>query len=131
MTSANVQIELKKGDKYSINNFVGEFKGEGIPNELVYAKNGTIRLNGVKVQGDCIRVSGNVVTVGFVDIRDCYKVDRNEDGDEVKEYIGKSYSLLESTAELWDTVSNPNALDTLSFESEKGIYYSFTMKDYL
>lgn len=131
MTEANVKIELKKGDKYSINNFVGEFKGEGIPSELIYAVNGTIRLNGVKVQGDCIRVSGNVVTVGFVDIRDCYEVDRNEDGDEVQKYLGKSYSLLESTAELWDTVSNPNALDSLSFESEKGIYYSFIMKDYL
>ena len=131
MTSANVKIELKKGDKYSINNFVGEFKGEGIQHELIYAKDGTIRLNGVKVQGDCIRVSGNVVTVGFVDIRDCYEVDRNEDGDEVKKYLGKSYDLLESTAELWDTVSNPNALDKLTFESEKGIYYSFTMKEYL
>ena len=61
MTSANVKIELKKGDKYSINNFVGEFKGEGIPHELIYTKNGTIRLNGVKVQGNCISVSGNVV----------------------------------------------------------------------
>lgn len=130
MTKAKVNIELKKGDKAKINDFVGERKGEGIKETLIYTVEGTIKLNGVKVQGDCVRVSGNVVTVGFVEVRDCYGME-TPNNPKTRKYLGKSYSMDKPTAELWDTTSNPHGLDTLSFESPKGIKYSFIMKDYL
>lgn len=130
MTKANVTIELKKGEKYSINDFVGEERGEGLTQKLIYAKSGTIRLNGVKVQGDCVRVGGNLVTVGFVETHDCYEVEY-PNTEETRKYLGKSFSMGEPTAELWDTTSNHNALDSLQFTTESGVNYLFVMKEYL
>lgn len=130
---ARITIELKKGNKSKIMELAGaEAKGVGITHEYIYCKEGSIRINGVEVKGDIIKVYGNVVEAGFVEIRDCYEVDYPDR--ENKKYLGKSYDMGKTTARLPDTTTNPNALDTLSFikmEGKKEIRYKFVMKKYI
>ena len=130
---ARITIELKKGNKSKIMELAGaEAKGVGITHEYIYCKEGSIRINGVKVKGNAIKVYSNVVEAGFIEIRDCYEV--NYPDRENKKYLGKSYDMGETTARLPDTTTNSNALDTLSFTKMKGkkeIKYTFIMKEYI
>lgn len=131
--NARITIELKENEQSKIMKLAeAEAKGVGLKHEYIYCKEGSIRINGVEVEGDLIKVYGNVVETGFLEIRDCYEV--NYPDRENKKYLGKSYDMGKTTARLPNTTTNPYALKTLSFikmEGKEEILYKFIMKKYI
>ena len=131
--NARITIELKENEQSKIMELAkAEAKGVGIKTSYIYCKEDSIRINGVEVKGDILKVYGNVVEAGFIDIRDCYEVHYPDR--ENKKYLGKSYDMGETTARLPNTTTDPYALKTLSFikmEGKEEVKYNFIMKKYI